>query len=219
MIKPGSRKRRFLCEMISIFEKDHLQFHLVKMIFLLEIKYIGLWIDRHLTRKQRTQTRNKTWSSVMVCLLALAVIDHSRQIDAWRFLRAFRGEVSQLVKNLSANAGDASPLWAPKMIEQGFDFWVWKISWRRKWQPTPVDLLGKFHGWRSLVVYSPWSHEESDTTVCVLVRAHTHTLQISRQKNSYLFSPRYFFCFYWVLLFCFFFLLSYVERDCRKNFF
>ena len=57
--------------------------------------------------------------------------------------------MSQLVKNLSANAGDASPLWAPKMIEQGFDFWVWKISWRRKWQPTPVDLLDKFQGRRS----------------------------------------------------------------------
>ena len=25
----------------------------------------------------------------------------------------------------------------------------------RKWQPTPVFLPGKSHGWRSLVVYSP----------------------------------------------------------------
>ena len=28
----------------------------------------------------------------------------------------------------------------------GFDSRVGKISWRRKWQPTPVFLLGKFHG-------------------------------------------------------------------------
>ena len=35
---------------------------------------------------------------------------------------------------------------------------------RRKWQPTPVLLPGKFHGWRSLVGYSPWSHKKSDTT-------------------------------------------------------
>ena len=28
----------------------------------------------------------------------------------------------------------------------GFDPWVGKISWRRKWQPTPVSLLGKSHG-------------------------------------------------------------------------
>ena len=32
-----------------------------------------------------------------------------------------------------------------------FDPWVRKIPWRRKWQPAPVFLPGKFHGWRSLV--------------------------------------------------------------------
>ena len=35
---------------------------------------------------------------------------------------------------------------------------------RRQWQPTPVLLPGKSHGWRSLVGCSPWGHEESDTT-------------------------------------------------------
>ena len=34
---------------------------------------------------------------------------------------------------------------------------------RRQWQPTPVLLPGKSHGWRSLVGCSPWGHEESDT--------------------------------------------------------
>ena len=38
------------------------------------------------------------------------------------------------------------------------------LWWRRKWQPTPVLLPGKFHGWRSLVGYSPWGQKESDTT-------------------------------------------------------
>ena len=38
----------------------------------------------------------------------------------------------------------------------GFDPWVGKIPWRRKWQPTPVFLPGESHGWRSLVGYSPW---------------------------------------------------------------
>ena len=36
-----------------------------------------------------------------------------------------------------------------------FDPCVRKISWRRKWQPTPVFLSGKFHGHRSLVGYRP----------------------------------------------------------------
>ena len=37
------------------------------------------------------------------------------------------------------------------------------MSWRRKWQPTPVFLPGKSHGWRSLVGYSPCACKESDT--------------------------------------------------------
>ena len=37
-------------------------------------------------------------------------------------------------------------------------------SWRRKWQPTPVFLPGKSHGWKSLVDYSPWGRKELDTT-------------------------------------------------------
>ena len=28
--------------------------------------------------------------------------------------------------------------------------WVGKISWRRKWQPSPVFLPGRFHAQRSL---------------------------------------------------------------------
>ena len=38
---------------------------------------------------------------------------------------------------------------------QGFDPWVRKILWRRKWQSTPVFLPGEFHGQWSLVGYSP----------------------------------------------------------------
>ena len=33
-----------------------------------------------------------------------------------------------------------------------------------KWHPTPVLLLGKSHGWKSLVGCSPWGRKESDTT-------------------------------------------------------
>ena len=35
---------------------------------------------------------------------------------------------------------------------------------RRQWQPTPVLLPGKSHGWRSLVGCSPWAREELDST-------------------------------------------------------
>ena len=44
--------------------------------------------------------------------------------------------------------------WRPE-----FDAWVRKIPWSRKWQPTPVFLLGESHGKRSLAGYSPWGHK------------------------------------------------------------
>ena len=45
-----------------------------------------------------------------------------------------------------------------------------KLSQRRQWHPTPALLLGKSHGWRSLVGCSPWGRKESDTTE----RLHSH---------------------------------------------
>ena len=46
----------------------------------------------------------------------------------------------------------------------GFDPWIRKILWRRKWQPTPVFLPRKSHEPRSLKGYSPQGHKELDTT-------------------------------------------------------
>ena len=46
---------------------------------------------------------------------------------------------------------------------RGFDPWVGKMPWRRKWRPTPVFLSAKFRGQRSLVGYSTISfHRVSD---------------------------------------------------------
>ena len=55
--------------------------------------------------------------------------------------------------------------------KHGYDPWVGKILWRRKWQPTLVFLPRKFHGQRSLVGYNPRDHKVLDKTR----RAHTHT--------------------------------------------
>ena len=41
----------------------------------------------------------------------------------------------------------------------GFDPWVGKIPWRRKWQLTPVLFPRESHGQRSLVGYSPSGHK------------------------------------------------------------
>ena len=50
------------------------------------------------------------------------------------------------------------------MGDLGFDPWVGKISWRRKWQPTPAFLSEESHGQRSLEGYSRRGHKESDTS-------------------------------------------------------
>ena len=48
-----------------------------------------------------------------------------------------------------------------------FDPWVRKISWRRTWQPTPVFLPEKSHGflaWRAIVQRSQWvGHDWAQT--------------------------------------------------------
>ena len=59
-----------------------------------------------------------------------------------------------------------------------FDPWVKKIPWRRKWQPAPVFLSGKFHGQRSLEGCNPWGRKESNMieqlmlvlTVCYMIK-------------------------------------------------
>ena len=61
-----------------------------------------------------------------------------------------------MVKNPSASVGSRKRIRLKP--------WVGKIPWRRAWQPTPLFLLGKSHGLRSLEVYSPWSLKELDTT-------------------------------------------------------
>ena len=45
----------------------------------------------------------------------------------------------------------------------GFDPWVRKSLWRRKWQPAPVFLPGKFHG-QSLVGDHPRGCKELGST-------------------------------------------------------
>ena len=54
----------------------------------------------------------------------------------------------------------------------GFNPWVGKIPWKRKWQPTPVFLPGKFQGQRNLVGYSWWGRKESDTTERLSMHIH-----------------------------------------------
>ena len=62
--------------------------------------------------------------------------EQDKNCIVYRDISGFPG--GSVVKNLSANAR-----------RQGFNPWVGKIHWRRKWEPKPVFLPGKI----------PWTEE------------------------------------------------------------
>ena len=86
-------------------------------------------------------------------------------------LKAHHGRESILLHSASftwdfpgGTAGKESPCLYKRHKRCGFSDWVRKIPWRRKWQPTPVFLPGKFRGQGSLVGYSSWGCKQSDMT-------------------------------------------------------
>ena len=72
--------------------------------------------------------------------------------------------------------------------EVQFDYWVKKIPWRTKWQPTPVFLLGTFHGQRSLTGYNPWCCKELDMIeyVHTYTQSHPNKLESTWLCQSYI---------------------------------
>ena len=76
--------------------------------------------------------------------------------------------------------------------------WVERFPWRRKWQPTPLFLLGKPHGQRSLEGYSPWGHRELDTTKVI---QHPAYLQTEAFRSFFIkVLENTFMCFFFYLL-------------------
>ena len=60
---------------------------------------------------------------------------------------------------------------------RGFDTWVGKILWRRKWQPHSTILALQIPWTEELAGYSLWGHKESDIT------EHIHTHNITRSPD------------------------------------
>ena len=74
-------------------------------------------------------------------------------------------------------AGTESACQRTRCKGREFGPWVRKTAWRRKWQPAPASLPGKFYGQRSLAGCRSWGLKESDTTECVhtyFIHTHTH---------------------------------------------
>jgi len=120
------------------------------------------------------------WILLLVCILFHSKILHLTTV--WKelkkqkhikftFLKFYSfSQISSLLflcQSICTNKGNPGDSESKRICLQcrrhGFDFWVKKIPWRRKWQSTPV-LPEEFYGQRSLVGYSPWGHKESDMT-------------------------------------------------------
>ena len=81
-----------------------------------------------------------------------------------------------MVKNLPANTRNAK--------RHRLDFWVGKMLWSRKWQPSLIFLPGKLHGQRSLACYSAWGCKELDMTERLGAARPTHTHTDTHTENG-----------------------------------
>ena len=73
-------------------------------------------------------------------------------------------EYSLLMGFPDGASGKESTCQGRRWKRHGFDPWVRKIPWRKKWQTIPVFLPGESHGQWSVVGYSPWRCKESNMT-------------------------------------------------------
>ena len=99
----------------------------------------------HGVTKSRAQLRDFTWSTE----LETAPLNIFAVVLCWH-------EASLVVQTVSVCLQCERP---------GFDPWIGKIPWRRKWQPTPVLLALKIPWTEELGAgYYPWGHKELGTT-------------------------------------------------------
>ena len=82
-----------------------------------------------------------------------------RRVGAWKWLEAdgLKAEASTTDFFERSQSRTQASLVARLYLQcrrTGFNPWVGKIPWKRKWKPTPVFLPGELHGQRSLVGYS-----------------------------------------------------------------
>ena len=122
--------------------------------------------------------RDMCWMLLLLCVVVVAVVG---RVCCWSDDKKWKTWTSLMVQwlRLCTSNGNGLPRWCSgkesacqgrRHKRCGFDPWLWKIPWRRAWQPTPVFLPGESCGQRSLAGYSPWITKELDTTE----HMHTH---------------------------------------------
>ena len=146
------------------------------------IPCIRRWIQNHWTTREVLSSHSLFAHSACILLCShfelgiLGPWGHSREPDRRNPCSHEASPVMETNINTAATymglpkclSGKDSTCWYRRYV---FDPWVVKVTWRRKWQPTPLFLPEKSHGQRSPEGYSPWGHKESDTTEWVLMQA------------------------------------------------
>ena len=108
------------------------------------------------------QTRILEWVSISYSKGSSWASDCLLQFLHWQVdplplhhLRSTEGTYFNIIKWVQASQVGASrkepACQCRRHRRSGFNPWVWKIPWSRKWKPTPIFLPGNFHGKRSLV--------------------------------------------------------------------
>ena len=134
----------------------------------LEIRYLGISLDHSDVLSDTVACSDGSFTHVLFCYGFVNADDtasvfncccqgslcgpRSPEAFTHHLISSLGSLVAQTVKNL------------PTKQETQVRSMGQEDPWRRKWQPTPVLLPEKFHGWRSLVGYSPWGRKELDMT-------------------------------------------------------
>ena len=138
-----------------------------------------------LNEKKSLLNYGKRWSEPSLAVTAYATV-HFPYLIGFCFCFCFGlSYISRCLWVLSSHplglpSSSDSKESACKCRRPGFDPWVGKIPWRRKWQPTLVFLPGESYGQRSLAGYSPWGPKESDAT-----NTNTHILYLFLSHGAY----------------------------------
>ena len=92
----------------------------------------------------------------------------------------------------------------------GFDPWVGKIPWRRKWQPIPVFLSGQSFGQMSLADYSPSVHNRVGYDWVTKQQQYKQQSRVAFPLKGYL-------CFFFHLKSSTLFLLSLIPNSQKRR--
>ena len=132
---------------IKIFHKPTKQRSIILTFYDISLQIFFLYVHMHLLGLRRWHSsvflpgESQGRRSLVGCRLW-----GRTESDTTEATQQQQQRVVLVVKNPPASAGRCN--------RHGFDAWVRKIPWRRKWQPTPVFLPGESHGltaWQATV--------------------------------------------------------------------